>query len=236
LVCDILHFDRQVPTVAHDRQMELGPIAAARRAAPVRISWPIVFMKAFALMASRHPVLRQVIMPWPWPHLYQHSEQVAVLAIRRTHEQEDWLLFGRFRQPEQRALADLQAELDHYQRAPVPEAFAQQLLLARMPLPLRRLTWNLLLKYRGGKRCRRMGTFFMTTIAGYGAEIQNPPAFHTSGLTYGPLDAGGRCRVTMVYDHRLMDGHHVGGYLAELEQELLGTVRRELQQPDRQAA
>ena len=69
----------------------------------------------------------------------------------------------------------------------------------------------------------------MTTLAGKGVEIQDPPAFLTSNLTYGPLDGQGRCRVTISYDHRLMDGSFIADCLIELEHVLNGTIADELQ-------
>ena len=81
----------------------------------------------------------------------------------------------------------------------------------------------------GKQRARRVGTFFLTTLAGKGVEIQDPPAFLTSNLTYGPLDDRGCCRVTISYDHRLMDGAYVADCLIELEQTLNGESARELE-------
>jgi hypothetical protein len=78
------------------------------------------------------------------------------------------------------------------------------------------------------KRASRSGTFFLTTLAGKGVEIQDPPAFLTSNLTYGPLDQQYRSRVTMSYDHRLMDGSFVADCLLELERVLNGPIADEL--------
>ena len=41
----------------------------------------------------------------------------------------------------------------------------------------------------------------------------------TAGFTYGPMDAEGTTRVTMTYDHRMMDGHHVADILAGFDAE-----------------
>ncbi|MFP6670977.1 MAG: 2-oxo acid dehydrogenase subunit E2, partial [Pirellulaceae bacterium] len=70
-----------------------------------------------------------------------------------------------------------------------------------------------------------------TTISGAGAEIQEPPCIHTSGFTYGPLDKTGACRVTISYDHRLMDGHHVAKMLGEFEERLQTEILEEVRQP-----
>ena len=51
----------------------------------------------------------------------------------------------------------------------------------------------------------------------------------TTGLTFGPIDHNGGMKVTLVYDHRLMDGAYVADRLNELYKELTGPVLSELQ-------
>ena len=79
-------------------------------------------------------------------------------------------------------------------------------------------------------RAKHLGTFFLSTLAGRGAEIQVPPSIHTGCLTFGPLDEYGRCRVTIAYDHRVMDGAMVAAILQTLESVLNEEIRAELQQ------
>ena len=69
---------------------------------------------------------------------------------------------------------------------------------------------------------------FLTTISSRGAEIRHPPGFLTSGLTFGPIDERGCSRVTLAYDHRLLDGRMVADILADLEQTLNGVIAEEL--------
>jgi hypothetical protein len=230
LVRDVLHLDRQVPSFAHDRIFRLEELVQARAQARRKISWTVLFMKAYAQMAAKHPTLRQCYMRMPWPHLYEHPHQVATLAIHRQHQDQDWLLWGQFTRPEQQSLEDLQDQLDRYLDDPVPTIFRRQYRLAHFPTLLRRLAWWTSYHLAGRKRCKRLGTYFLTTISGAGAEIQEPPCIHTSGFTYGPLDGSGACRVTITYDHRLMDGHHVAHMLGELEQRLQNDITAELQQ------
>jgi hypothetical protein len=98
-----------------------------------------------------------------------------------------------------------------------------------MPTPLRRLIWWWNMHLAGAARARRLGTFFLSTLAGRGAEIQLPPSIQTGCLTYGPLDAQGISRVTLAYDHRIMDGVLAARILERLEQILLQDVAAELQ-------
>lgn len=229
LCVDVLHYHRKVPTCAHDRICDLSPVAEARENAAQRISWSLLFIKAFGLVAANRPVLRQVWFSLPWPHLYEHPETIAMMATHRDFRGEQWLFWSRFSGPERRSLADLQSTLDEYKQAPVEEIFERQYLFSALPTPLRRLIWAWNLNVSGQKRVKRTGTCFLTTIAGSGAEIQHPPAFLTTNMTYGPLDERNRSRVTIAYDHRLMDGLYIAETLAELEETLNGPIVAELQ-------
>ncbi|MBW3542831.1 MAG: hypothetical protein KY476_21420 [Planctomycetes bacterium] len=225
---DVLYYHRQVPTCAHSRVLDLAEPARLRTLIPRRISWTMLFLKAFGLVAERVPPLRQLYFRWPWPHLYEHSHSVAMLAIQREYRGEPWLFWGRFIQPEAMPLEELQAKLERYLTGDVERVFRLYLTMSRMPLLMRRSVWWWTLNVSGGTRARRTGTFFLTTLASRGVEIEHPPAFLTSNLTYGPLDEHGRSRVTLAYDHRLMDGSLVADCLEQLEQTLNGAIAAEL--------
>ncbi len=228
LTIDVLHYHRQVPTCAHDRVIDLSALADAREKLSRRISWSMLFVKAFGIVASEYSVLRQTYMRWPWPHVYQHPHSIAMVATHRDIDGEPWLFWSRFTRPESQSLADLQKSLEIYLSSPVKDVFLRQWQLSAFPTLIRRMFWWWTLNVSGIKRAKRSGTFFLTTIAGKGAEIQHPPAFLTSNLTYGPIDENGRCRVTIAYDHRLMDGSLVADCLAKLDSTLNETIANEL--------
>lgn len=228
LVSDVLNLHRQVPTCAHDRMIDLQSLAAVRDAVRGRISWPIIFIKAWATICSRHDVLRQSWRSFPMPHIYQHAATTAVVAVARRHQDADWLLWARLRNPQTQPLTALQESLDRFKNAPVESVFHQQLQFATLPGPLRRFIWWWNMNLAGEKRATRIGTFLLTTLAGNQTEIQHPPGFLASNLTYGPLSDSGRSRVTLAYDHRLMDGLFVAKRLRELEDELNDTIYGEL--------
>lgn len=219
-----------MPTFAHDRVFNLGELVDARRNAQARISWPAIFMKAYALNAAKFHRLRQTWMNWPWPHLYQHQEHVGTLVVHRQFEDDDWLFWGRMTGLESRSLSDIQHDIDRFQSQPVEKVFRRQLWLARKFQLFRRCAWWLTFNLSGKKKCKRLGTFFLSTISGSGAEIQNPPSMLTSGFTYGPIDKLGISRVTITYDHRILDGHHVAEILKGLEATLQTTILDELRE------
>jgi hypothetical protein len=230
LTMDVLHYNRRVATCAHDRRFDLSRVAELRSRLPIRISWSLLFIKAFAIVASRRNVLRQAYVSWPWPHVIELPHSVAMMATHREYLDQRWVFWSRFSRPEQRSLIDMQRALDKYLTEPVKKAFLRQFQLSYLPTFARRCIWWWLLNVAGWKRAKLIGTFFLTTLSGKGVEIQDPPSFHTSNLTYGPLDEHGCCRVTFSYDHRLMDGAYVADCLIEWEAALNGEIAQELEQ------
>ena len=215
---DLLYFHQNVPLCAHDRRMNLADVSAARDACPVRISWPAIFIKSYAIVAQDFPELRQTWYRWPWAHLYQHPFSVATLTVQRQIDDEPWLFWGQIADPASKSLEELQTLVDRFRDGDVRDVFRKQLQLAKLPTPFRRLIWWCNLNIATASRAKRLGTFILSTLAGRGAEIQMPPSIHTGCLTFGPLDENGKARVTLAYDHRIMDGALVAEILQRLEQ------------------
>src|SRR4029079_7270508 len=128
------------------------------------------------------------------------------------------LCWGRFLAPEDRPLSELQAELERYKHEPVERVFRRQLRFSSFPAPLRRLGWWLGLNVLASRRARRMGTFGLSTLAGQGAINRFHPSCLTTSLSYGPVDDAGKMLVTVVYDHRVLDGAEVATALVRLEE------------------
>ena len=225
---DLLAFHGKVPLCAHDRRMDLSQAAAARRESAQRVSWPALFIKAFALVAEEIPELRQIWYRWPWAHLYQHPCSVATLTVHREVNDQPWLFWGRIPDPGNKSLVELQRLIDHFRDTDIPKVFRTQYQFAHLPTILRRTIWWWNLNVAAKSRAKRLGTFFVSTLSGRGAEIQLPPSIHTGCLTFGPLDATGVARVTLAYDHRVMDGALVADVLHRLEQTLNETLVAEL--------
>mgnify|MGYP000388377933 CR=1 FL=1 len=228
-VCDLLHFEREVPTFPHCREISLSAVDELRRSLPSRVSWTVIFIKAFALVAKESPVLRQSWIRFPWPRLYLSPHSVAYLPVKRTHQDEEWLCFAPFFGPENQTLRELQASLESFHSGPVDEVFRTQYRSAFIPTPIRRLIIASWFRLLGKRRVKRMGTFGITTVSSRGAEIQYPPGIQTSTITYGPINEAGKSRVTIHYDHRLMDGWYVAEVLEELERVLHGVILEELE-------
>jgi hypothetical protein len=247
LVADIVRLSHRVPVFPVDRVMPLGELDVVRRAATPRIGWAAVFMKAYAIVARDRPALRSWYVPWriltPFrpPRWATSPISVASLALSRPRATDgrgaaeadldldsEAIWWARIREPDARPLPEVQAAIAHHATAPVTEVFARQLELAMVPGPLRRviLRWNAHSPSR--KRALRVGTFSLSTLAGEGCGNRMHPTFLSTSLTYTPLDAEGRMTVTLLADHRLLDGVPVARALIALEEVLAGPIRAEL--------
>jgi hypothetical protein len=229
-VCDLLHFARKVPTVPVQRRMDLAAVAAVRRAAQPRPSWCAIFAKAFAIVAASQPELRRAYLPFPTPHLYEHPDNIASVAVERTWHGEDAVLFGYLRGPEKQGLLELDAHLRRWKEAPVESvgSFRRALRTSRWPRPLRRTLWWFGLNVSGPRRARHFGTFGVSVYSGLGAASLHPLSPLTTTLNYGVVDAAGGVDVRVIYDHRVLDGATVARALAELERVLHNEVVNEM--------
>lgn len=225
---DLLYFHRDVPLCAHDRRMNLSLVSAARDACSTRISWPALFLKAYAIVAQQVPELRQVWYRWPWAHLYQQASSTATLTVHRELDRQPWLFWGQIHCPETKSLAEIQQSINRFRDGEVRQVFRKQIQLACLPTLLRRIIWWWNINVATASRAKRLGTFFLSTLSGRGAEIQVPPSIHTGCLTFGPLDQNGTLRVTLAYDHRVMDGVLISEVLSRLEETLSGQLTLEL--------
>jgi len=227
-VNDIAILALDVPLFPVDRAMQLGPLAEARSACRVRVGWAAIFLKAYALVAREMPPLRSWLCGRFRQRLATSSESVATLAVNRGDEGVDRLFFARLIGPDATPLPQLQAAIDRFLNQPVDRVFARQLQLEAVPGWLRRtiLRWNI--RSAAAKRATRIGTFSLSTLAGFSATNRFHPTICTTSLSYAPLEPDGRCLVTVIADHRVLDGAAVAKALARLEEVLTTEIVAEL--------
>jgi hypothetical protein len=185
-------------------------------------------MKAYAAVAAELPQLRQAHCRWPWPRVCESAENVAIVAINREYQGEERLCWGRFLSPETQSLAALQDDLDAYQGEPVEQIFRRQVRLSKCPMPLRRTALWLNLNFAKRRRAKRLGTFSMSTLAGEQTLNRFHPTLLTTSLSFGPLDEHGRAAVTLICDHRVLDGALGARALSALQAALIGSIADEL--------
>jgi hypothetical protein len=232
-IADLVGLARTIPLFPVDRTMPLADLAAARSGAAVRISWAAVFLKAYARVAADSPPLRswyvRRLPPGRGPRLATASQSVASVAINRTDSGDNQLYFARLPHPESRSLTEIQAFLDRCVSGPVDEVFRRQRQLESLPSLLRRAVLWCNMNSASPKRCTRIGTFSLSTLAGFGASNHGHPTICTTSLSYTPLETDGRCRVTLICDHRVLDGATAARALEALQAKLCGPIVAELE-------
>jgi len=231
---DVAMLGREIPLFPVERTMRLAGVAEARARALPRIGWAAVFLKAYAVVAEGMPVLRTWLARG-FPHgcglgdrLATSSESVATLAVNRVEAGEDRLFWPRLRHPDRLGLREIQQFIEAATTQPVEEFYKRQLQLEMVPGLLRRtiLRWNMNSCSR--KRAARIGTYSLSTLAGAGATNRFHPTICTTSLAYAPLEDDGRCLVTLIADHRVIDGAQAARALERLEQVLVGRMAGEL--------
>jgi len=229
-ICDLIHFAKQTPTVPMERRMNLGPLVTARRLARPQPGWCAVFLKAYAAVAARQPVLRRAYVPFPWPRLYQHPINVASIGIERRFGDEDAVFFTQLRSPETLSLSEISARLRYAKEEPLENVshYRRILRISSLPRPLRRLAWWLGLNASGRWRAKYMGTQAISVVASQGAAGLHLLSPLTTALNYGVFDKNGALPVRLTYDHRVMDGGTAARALEELESVLLGEILNEM--------
>jgi hypothetical protein len=229
-ICDLIHFARQVPSVPVERRMDLAQVVAARQAAWPRPSWCAIFTKAYAAVAALRPELRRAYLSFPRPHLYEHPESIASVAVERRFGAEDAVFFGHLRTPERQGLVELDAHLRRFKEDPIDKIglFRRALKTTRWPRPLRRMLWWFGLNVLGAKRAKHLGTFGISVYSGLGAASLHPLSPLATTLNYGVIEANGGVDVRLIYDHRVLDGCTVARALADLERMLNNEIVMEL--------
>ena len=227
---DLMHLCRHIPIIPIERRMQLSTVIAARQRLANPPSWAAIFVKAYAITAARHPVLRQAYCVYPWPHLYEANQSIASVAVAREFDGEPAVFFGLIHAPDQQTLVKLTAQLNDFKTKSVEQIrpFARLIRYTRYPLPLRRILWWIGMNLSGRHRAKTIGTFAMTVIAGAGANLGRIISPVATTLTYGPFEADGSVIVRISFDHRVIDGLPAANALADLECILLNEIVCEL--------
>jgi hypothetical protein len=228
---DLVHFAHQIPSAPVSRTFDLRALEEPRTRHPVRPSWSCLFMKAYALVGAEHAPLRRSYLEFPWPRLYEHPWMNCALAIERNYQGEDGVFVGIFRAPEKQTLTQLQQAVAWYKNETLEKVgfYRMALRFSRAPKPLRRLLWWSTLNMSGYKRCKRFGTFGLSSYGALGAEQLHPISPLTTTLTYGPINpVTGRVVVKLIYDHRVLDGAYIARRLRDIEDVMNGAILAEL--------
>jgi hypothetical protein len=146
-IIDLMHASMHVPFISLSRSRELGRLIEARAEIQERPGWAAIFVKAFALVARDEPLLRTLYVRLPWPHFFEMPRSVAMVAVARVEDGEECILPEKIPAADQRPLGEIDAQIRRARDAPLMEipAFRKIVMATRPPLPLRRLSWLIVL-------------------------------------------------------------------------------------------
>jgi hypothetical protein len=229
-IIDLVHFARRVPSTPVSRVVNVSTLMGPRSSHPLRPSWALLFMKAYALVGAEHAPLRRALLEFPWPRIYEHPWMNCALAIERSFQGDHGVFVGLFRAPEQQTIPQLHEALEFYKKQPLDRVgvYRRALKFSRVPRPIRRMFWWTTLNVSGHKRAKRFGTFGLTSYGALGAESLHPISPLTTTLTFGPISASGDVVVKLIYDHRVLDGAYVARRLRDIDNNLTGPILDEL--------
>jgi len=228
-IADLMHASMRVPFISLSRTLDVSPLMEARAQASERPGWAAIFVKAFAVVASREPVLRTLYVKWPWPHFFELPRSIAMVAIARVEDGQDCILPEKVPAPDERPLADIDAQIRHAKNAPLMDipAFRKIMMASRLPLPLRRLSW--LIGLNVGRICaNNFGSFGVTSVAAYGPGELHALSPGPFLLSYGVVRPDGSIDVIIRWDHRITDAAFIARILTRLEQVLNTEISAEL--------
>ncbi|MGL4242023.1 MAG: hypothetical protein ACRCTI_13015 [Beijerinckiaceae bacterium] len=227
---DVMSLSRSVPMSVMQRPISIARAAAAREAGAIRINWTMILVKAYALACREVPAFRRLYVKLPRPHLHEAAHSVAMVAMERDWNGEKAVMFARIHDPESKPLSVMADELRQALTEPVDSfhAFRAIRIVNRLPQPLRWLIWRLAFNI-GPWRARFFGNFGVSVLGHKGFDLSHPLAPMTSVLSLGPFRADGTVRLTIGFDHRVVDGGDVAEVVAALERALEGPIAAELE-------
>lgn len=230
LVTDLMQFAVVVPSVTIERRMDLSRLIAARQACTPSPSWSAIFIKAFAVVAARTPLLRTSYLKFPWPRFYEHSISIATLNVDRQLADERVVLQVHIPSPDTCSLRELDILISKYQEQPVEDipAYRTAVRLSRVPWPLRQWLWWGALNVFGATRSHHFGTFCITSLGTQGSGILHLETLLTATVHYGMIDPTGGLAMRLTFDHRVLDGADAACALADMETVLLGEIVNEM--------
>ena len=137
LLIEHCHFSDATQKGVIKRRISIGPMMAALECAALNDAkppLPLIFIKAFAIVAKDMPQLRWSYVKLPWPQFYEHSISNGVMPITRILDGEEIVMMAQFPDPAATALPLLIDALAHMKTAPIREikSFKRALNIAQL--------------------------------------------------------------------------------------------------------
>jgi hypothetical protein len=232
-IADLSWIAARVPQGYVRRVIRIAEVQAARQqarkfgAAP--IPWTVIFARSYALAAQELPQLRRVFATLPRHHIHETAGSVATIMVEREWDGEQSLFPAMLRNPEDKALADLAADLAEALSAPIRQhaQYGAMVRVNAFPQALRRLLWWYAFN-TGRHRPTHFGTFAISVLGHRGIATNYTVSPVTTALTLAPFRTDGTVELTMSFDHRALDGAAVADGIDLLETTLNGRIAEEL--------
>ena len=226
---DFMHASVRVPAISFSRPLDVGGLMAARAKAKPAPGWAAVFVKAFAIVAKEEPVLRTLYVKLPWPHFFELPRSVAMVAVARIEDGEEFILPEKIASPEDLPLNEIDARIRRAKNAPIEQIpnFRKILMASRLPLPLRRFSWWLGLNVER-MSANNFGSFGVTSVAAYGPGALQAISTSPFLVSYGVAGPDNRIDVILRWDHRITDAVVITRAMTRLEQVLNTEIAAEM--------
>lgn len=213
--------------------VDAGKLKAARQAAGNKISYVSFIVKAAAEVIAASHEARTVLKDGLFPKLVRTDRVTAKVLFDKHIGSTRCVVSGTVTDPDRTALSEIQAAIDLHKQASVGPSgpFAALAKLHRLPLPLMRLAYNIVLG-KPLKRAELQGNFSVTSVGQEEVNTILPLIAGTIGLGVGrisekPVVVDGEIVVrpvftlSLTFDHRVLDGAAAA--------EILGSIKARLE-------
>lgn len=229
LIVDLMRASMRVPFVSLRRTLDIAPLLDARSGVPNGPGWAAIFAKAFALVAEQERVLRTLYVSLPWPHFYELPHSIGMIAISRRDDGEDCVMPQKLGHAETLSLAEIDGIIRHAKTAAAEDVpmFRKLLRITALPLPLRRLLWDVGLNI-GRQHANFAGNYSVTSVSAFGAGELHAVSPGPYVVTYDRVAADQTIGVVIRWDHRVTDAAVIARTLTRLEEVLNGAIASEI--------
>ncbi|MUN39447.1 2-oxo acid dehydrogenase subunit E2 [Actinomadura litoris] len=215
-----------------DTEVEMTELAAHRESADRRYSTVTYAVHTAARVLARHPDANAALRGRTRPRIARPPGVHAKITLDKTLNGRRVVLSAVLRDADKAGLEELQRQVERYRDGDpdVMEEFAGLRTLHRLPVPLGRAAFRRVVRPLRG-RADRFGTFAVTSLGHRPVD-----GFHSVGgttVTLGlgrvvdrPVARSGRVvvaptmRLSLAFDHRVIDGAEAADVLAEIKEGL----------------
>lgn len=230
-----VNFARLAPTVYIDTEVEMTRVIHRRRqyqAAGLRISYISFLIKTIAEVVARHPEANAVVRPGFIPKIAYYEQITAKFTIDKQMNGERIVLSGLIPQADKQSIEQIQQIIEYYRQHEIDELseLANIRKLQKLPTWIGHLGYRLAMR-KLANRPATQGTFTISSLGhrpiqsfhpltsstlcfGVGA-IEHKPAVFQERLEIRPF-----MKLSLVFDHRALDGALAADILGEIKQEL----------------